>query len=51
MSAVLIYVLFLIAGFAVGGAYSMWKNDNKIGFGVLLVLALLAAAGGVLRLV
>ncbi|EME21802.1 hypothetical protein [Rhodococcus triatomae] len=51
MSTVLIYALFLIAGFAIGGAYSMWKNDNKLGMGVLLAIAVLAAAGGVLRLV
>ncbi|GAA4480687.1 hypothetical protein GCM10023094_27610 [Rhodococcus olei] len=51
MSTILIYVLFLIAGFAIGGAYSMWRNDNKLGAGVLLALAVLAAAGGILRLV
>ncbi|MFD1812956.1 hypothetical protein [Rhodococcus gannanensis] len=51
MSTVLIYALFLIAGFAIGGAYSMWKNDNKLGMGVLLAIAVLAAAGGILRLV
>lgn len=51
MSTILIYVLFLIAGFAIGGAYSMWKNENKIGMWVLVVIAVLAAAGGILRLV
>jgi hypothetical protein len=51
VSALLVYGLFLIAGFAIGGAYSMWKNDNMLGMGVLLALAVLAAAGGVLRLV
>ncbi|MFF0817120.1 hypothetical protein ACFYVR_18455 [Rhodococcus sp. NPDC003318] len=51
MSDVLIYVLFLIAGFAVGGVYSMWRGDNKLGAGVLLAVAVLAAAGGILRLI
>ncbi|MFD4293920.1 hypothetical protein ACFWPA_11630 [Rhodococcus sp. NPDC058505] len=51
MGTILIYALFLIAGFAIGGAYSMWRNGNKLGMGVLIVIAALAAAGGVLRLV
>lgn len=51
MDTILIYGLFLIAGFALGGAYSMWRGDNKLGLGVLVAIAVLAAVGGVLRLV
>lgn len=51
MSDFLVYGLFLIAGFAIGGVYSMWRNDNKLGAGVLLAVAILAAGGGVLRLI
>ncbi|MFI6431671.1 hypothetical protein [Rhodococcus oryzae] len=50
MSDALIYVLFIAAGFAIGGAYSMW-TVNKFASGVLLALAIIAAAGGVLRLI
>ncbi len=50
MSTVFIYVLFLAAGFAIGGAYAMWKV-NKLASGVLVALAVLAAASGILRLI
>lgn len=50
MGTILIYVLFLGAGFAIGGAYSLWKV-NKFASGVLLALAILAAAAGILRLI
>ncbi|SDD95720.1 hypothetical protein [Rhodococcus tukisamuensis] len=46
----LIYILFLAAGFLGGGAYSLWKV-NKFASGVLLAMAVIAAAGGILRLV
>lgn len=49
MSVVLVYVLFIAAGIAAGGAYAMWKF-NKLASGVLLALAVLAAVAGVLRL-
>ncbi|MEV0948817.1 hypothetical protein [Rhodococcus sp. NPDC049939] len=50
MSVVLVYVFFIAAGIALGGAYSMWKI-NKLFSGVLLALAVLAALAGVVRLV
>ncbi|MFZ2173277.1 MAG: hypothetical protein WAW17_04445 [Rhodococcus sp. (in: high G+C Gram-positive bacteria)] len=50
MSVVLVYVLFIAAGIAAGGAYSMWKF-NKLASGVLLAIAMLAAAAGILRIV
>ncbi|WP_169846696.1 hypothetical protein [Rhodococcus marinonascens] len=49
MSVVLVYVLFIAAGIAAGGAYSMWKF-NKLASGVLLALAVLAAVAGVVGL-
>ena len=50
MSTVFLYVLFLAAGFAIGGAYALWKV-NKFASGVMLALAVLAAVSGILRLV
>lgn len=50
MSVLWVYVLFIVAGVAVGGAYSMWKI-NKLFSGVLLAIAVLAAVAGILRLV
>lgn len=48
----LIYLLFLVAGLAVGGAYSIWKNiGNAFLAGVLAAVAVIAAVGGVLQLV
>lgn len=49
MSVLWVYVLFIAAGLAVGGAYSMWKF-NKFASGVLLALAVLAAVAGILQL-
>ncbi len=52
MSDILVYVLFLVAGFALGGAYSIWKNTgNTFIAGVLAAVAVIAAVGGVLQLV
>jgi len=50
MDTVFIYILFLAAGFAIGGAYAMWKV-NKLASGVLVALAILVAASGILRLI
>ncbi|NLU82971.1 hypothetical protein [Rhodococcus sp. HNM0569] len=50
MSTLLIYALFVVAGIAAGGAYSMYKV-NKIFAGVLAAIAVLAVAGGILRLI
>ncbi|SDH48822.1 hypothetical protein SAMN05444695_102113 [Rhodococcus triatomae] len=49
MSVLLTYLLFILAGIAAGGSYSMLKF-NKFAAGVLLAIAVLAAVGGVLRL-
>jgi hypothetical protein len=49
--------LIIVGGFLIGGAYSVWqqgasKSRQAKGFAaVLVVLALMALAGGVLRLV
>ena len=43
MSVLFTYLLFIGAGIAVGGAYSMFKV-NKLASGILLALAVLAAA-------
>ena len=50
MNVVWIYALFIVAGIAAGGSYSMWKI-NKLFSGVLLAVAVLAAVAGILRLV
>jgi hypothetical protein len=53
-------VLLLLGGFLLGGAWSVWRQDDdtkgrtgpQVAFAVILVLAaLLATASGVLRLV
>ena len=45
-------VLFVIAGFLVGGVYSLVKQGaTKFTVGVVAALALLAAAGGVAWLI
>ncbi|MGC0364354.1 xanthosine utilization system XapX-like protein [Rhodococcus sp. 27YEA15] len=49
MDVVFTYLLFIGAGIAVGGAYSMFKT-NKLASGILLALAILAAVAGILRL-
>ncbi|NLG54152.1 MAG: hypothetical protein GX542_00625 [Rhodococcus sp.] len=50
MDVVWTYLLFILAGIAVGGTYSMFKEGNKLAAGVLLAIAALAAIAGVLRL-
>ncbi|WP_254922898.1 hypothetical protein [Rhodococcus sp. OK302] len=41
--------MFIGAGIAMGGAYSMFKV-NKLASGILLALAILAAVAGALRI-
>ncbi|MFA1421802.1 hypothetical protein [Corynebacterium diphtheriae] len=43
-SFLLVYVLFLVSGLLVGGAWAAYKADNKF---MVIVLAAMAAAGGV----
>ncbi|EOM78579.1 hypothetical protein [Rhodococcus rhodnii] len=50
MNTVLVYALFIVAGIALGGAYSMLKF-NKVASAVLAVIAVLAAVGGILQFV
>lgn len=50
MTVVLTYALFIVAGIAAGGSYSMFKI-NKLVAGVLLAIAVLAAGAGILRLI
>ncbi|MDN5759675.1 MAG: hypothetical protein L0H59_14270 [Tomitella sp.] len=45
-----VFALFILAGFLIGGAFSLIKV-NKIGAGIVGVLGAMAAAGGVLQLV
>lgn len=45
-----IYGLFLIAGLFVGGAWSAYKSDNKILMVLAGLIAVAAAAGGILWL-
>jgi hypothetical protein len=53
-------VLFLLGGFLLGGAWSIWRSDDdekgrtgpQVAMAVVLLLsALLASAAGILRLV
>ena len=47
----MVYLMFLIAGVLAGGTWSMYKNDSR-GFAVVLgVLAVIAAAAGILWMV
>jgi hypothetical protein len=39
--------LVAVAGILIGGVYSMWNNDRKIGASVLGVAALLALGGAI----
>ncbi|GAA5101918.1 hypothetical protein GCM10023319_68020 [Nocardia iowensis] len=41
-----VILLFALAGFLLGGAYSTWKTARKLAI-ALAVLAVLAAAGGI----
>lgn len=50
MSVFLAYVLLMLGGFLVGGAYAMRKTNRVLSI-ALLLLAILSAASGVLRLV
>ncbi len=45
-----VYGLFILAGFLLGGAYSLYKV-NKAATVVLGVLGALAVAGGVLQMI
>lgn len=49
MSEVLSVLLLLLGGFLVGGAFASWKNSRLLAV-LLVALAALAVAGGVLRL-
>ncbi|GAA2609534.1 hypothetical protein GCM10010399_45450 [Dactylosporangium fulvum] len=42
--------LLALAGLLLGGALSFRQQGNRVGFGITLVLAVLAAAGGLLWL-
>lgn len=46
-SFLMVYVLFLVSGLLVGGAWAAYRADNKLMVIVLGVLAAMAAAGGV----
>jgi hypothetical protein len=39
--------LLALAGFLIGGVYTMWKQASRVAAAVLGVLALLAAGGAV----
>ncbi|WP_378743410.1 hypothetical protein [Nocardia brasiliensis] len=41
-----VILLFALAGFLLGGAYSTWKTARKLAI-ALAVLAVLAAVGGI----
>ncbi len=43
-----IYLLFILGGFLIGGAFSLWKT-NRAGAVILAVLGAMAAAGGILQ--
>ena len=45
-----IYGLFILGGFLLGGAFTLYKS-NRLASGILGALGLLAAIGGVLQLV
>ena len=47
----LAYVLIILGGFLVGGVVSLWRNDSRIGAGVMALFAVMCVAGGVLWLV
>ncbi|CAM3923306.1 hypothetical protein [Corynebacterium belfantii] len=50
-SFLMVYVLFLVSGLLVGGAWAAYKADNKLMVIVLGVLAAMAAVSGVVRTV
>lgn len=47
----LVYVMFLLAGLLVGGAWSTYKNGAKTLTIILAIMAAMAAAAGVLWMV
>ncbi|WP_041450924.1 hypothetical protein [Hoyosella subflava] len=49
MSSALMYLLFMAAGFLIGGAIALWKI-NRFLSGVLAALAVFCGVGAVLRL-
>lgn len=50
-SFLMVYVLFLVSGLLVGGAWAAYKADNKLMVIVLGVLAAMSAVSGVVRTV
>lgn len=44
----MIYGLFIIAGLFIGGAWSAYKAENKLGMIIAGVIGVIAAVGGVL---
>ncbi len=44
------YALFIVGGFLLGGAFTLYKT-NKLGSGILGALGVMAAIGGILQLV
>ncbi|AHI23134.1 hypothetical protein [Corynebacterium vitaeruminis] len=47
-SYLLVYIMFLVAGLLVGGAWTTYKHDNKVLSIVLGACAVMAAAAGIL---
>jgi hypothetical protein len=43
-------VLFALAGFLIGGVVSLWRNDARIGAGIVALFAVGCVVGGVLWL-
>ncbi|MBD8028888.1 hypothetical protein H9627_00855 [Corynebacterium sp. Sa1YVA5] len=44
----MIYGLFIIAGLFIGGAWSAYKAENKMGMFVAGAIGIIAAVGGIL---
>ncbi|GGC69550.1 hypothetical protein IEU95_01965 [Hoyosella rhizosphaerae] len=49
MSSAVMYLLFMAAGFLLGGAIALWKT-HRFFSGVLAAVAVIAGAGAVLNL-
>lgn len=47
----MIYGLFIIAGLFIGGAWSAYKAENKLGMIVAGAIGIIAVAGGVLWMI
>ena len=45
------YALVVIGGFLIGGVVSLWRNDSRIGAGLMALFAVMCVVGGVLWLV